>query len=148
MPPIPWRQDPRRVRRDGIEERQFQLPRIARRLGGGFLRLRAGSRPARAFFKIIAAAPKDANPPPFVPADAVKFWRWRVDGQKDWAALQKMLGDISPAALDSLNSVIDMANASAQQKDPDFDLRKNLIGNLGDDFISYQKSRRGRPWRT
>ena len=41
-------------------------------------------------FKIIAAAPKDANPPAFVPADAVKFWRWRVDGQKSWATLQKM----------------------------------------------------------
>lgn len=74
-----------------------------------------------------------------MPADVVKFWRWRVDGQKGWAALQTMLADISPAALSSLNAAIDMANASAQQKDPDFDIRKNLIGNLGDDFISYQK---------
>ena len=46
--------------------------------------------------KIIAAAPKDANPPVFVPADAVKFWRWRMDGQKSWAALETMIGDISP----------------------------------------------------
>jgi hypothetical protein len=36
-----------------------------------------------------------------------------------------------------------MANATAQQKDPGFDLRKNLIGNLGDDFISYSKSPTG-----
>ena len=28
---------------------------------------------------------KDANPPPFVPADAVKFIRWRLDLQKAWA---------------------------------------------------------------
>jgi hypothetical protein len=63
-----------------------------------------------------------------------------VDGQKDWAALESMVGSISPAALSSLNAAIAMANASAQQKDPSFDLRKNLIGNLGDDFISYGKA--------
>ncbi len=95
-------------------------------------------------FKIVAAAPKDANPPAFVPADAVKFWRWRVDGQKSWAALEKMLSDISPAWLDSLNSAISIANATAQQKDPNFDVRKNLIGNLGDDWISYQKAPAGK----
>ena len=94
-------------------------------------------------FKIIAAAPKDANPPAFVPADAVKFWRWRVDGQKDWAALEAMISGISPAALSSLNAAIAMANASAQQKDPSFDLRKNLLGNLGDDFVSYAKAPAG-----
>jgi hypothetical protein len=90
-------------------------------------------------FKILAADSRDANAPAFVPADAVKFWRWRVDGQKGWAALQAMLADISPAALSGLNAAIEMANAGAQQKDPSFDVRKNLIGNLGDDFISYQK---------
>jgi len=95
-------------------------------------------------FKIIAAAPKDANPPAFVPAEAVKFWRWRVDGQKSWAAFEKMLSDISPAWLSSLNSAISIANATAQQKDPNFDVRKNLIGNLGDDWISYQKAPAGK----
>ena len=78
-----------------------------------------------------------------MPADAVKFWRWRVDGQQSWATLQKMLGHISPMALASLNSFIDIANSSAQQKDPNFDVRKNLIANLGDDCISYQKKPAG-----
>ena len=95
-------------------------------------------------FKIIAPVPKDANPPAFVPADAVKFWRWRVDGRKSWEVLQKMVGDISPAALSSLNSVIDIANATAQLRDPNFDVRKYLINNLGDDWISYQKAPTGR----
>jgi hypothetical protein len=94
-------------------------------------------------FKMIATASKDASAPLFVPADAVKFWRWRVDGQKDWATLETMLGNISPAALSSLNAAIAMANASAQMQDPGFDLRKKLIGNLGDDFIGYQKAPAG-----
>ena len=37
-----------------------------------------------------------------------------------------------------------MANANARKRDPDFDLRKNLIDNLGDDFISYQKAPAGK----
>ena len=93
--------------------------------------------------KMIASVPKDANPPVFVPADAVKFWRWRVDGQKSWATLEKMLGNISPVALNSLNSFLDIANNAAQLQDPDFDVRKNVIGNLGDDWIGYQKKSAG-----
>ncbi len=95
-------------------------------------------------FSILAAEPKSSGPPAFVPADAVKFWRWRVDGQKSWAALQTMLADISPASLNSLNSVISVYNSAARRKDPDFDFTKNFIGNLGDDFISYQKMPAGK----
>ena len=40
------------------------------------------------------------------------------------AAVEAMVGSISPAALSSLNFALSMA----QQKDPNFDLRKNLIG--------------------
>jgi hypothetical protein len=94
--------------------------------------------------KMITSVPKDANPPAFVPADAVKFWRWRVDGQKSWAALEKMFADISPLAFNSLNSFLDIANSNVQQHDPSFDVRKNLIGNLGDDWMSYQKKASGK----
>ena len=90
--------------------------------------------------KIFAAVPKDANPPAFVPANAVKFSRWRIDGQKSWAELEKTINVISPGGQATLNAAIDAANALARQKDPDFDLRKNLIANLGDDFIDYQKA--------
>jgi hypothetical protein len=91
-------------------------------------------------FKIITAAPKDANPPPFVPADAVKFFRWRVDGQQAWAELQRMLNAISPTFGAGLTSFLAMANANAQQQDPNFDITKNLIGNLGDDWIRFEKA--------
>ena len=96
------------------------------------------------FIRMLAANQKDANPPPFVPADVTKFWRWRMDGQQAWSALQKMLGDISPVALTSLNSFLDIANASGREQDPDFDIRKNLFANLGDDWISYQKKPAGK----
>ena len=54
-----------------------------------------------------------------------------------------MLGEISPAALSGLDAAINMANANAQQTDPSFDIRKNLITNLGDDWIGYEKAPTG-----
>jgi hypothetical protein len=98
----------------------------------------------KGLLKIFSAAHESATPPPFVPADTVKFWRWRLDGQDAWAALEKMVGDISPAGLIGLNAALDMANANAQQKNPSFDIRKNLIGNLGDDFLGYTKAPTGK----
>jgi hypothetical protein len=89
--------------------------------------------------KILALAPKDAGPPAFVPANVVKFSRVRLDGKQAWAELQKVAAAISPGALAGINSLVDVANSSAQQKDPSFDLKSYLFGNLGDDMISYQE---------
>ena len=94
-------------------------------------------------FKIIAGEPKESSIPPFVPSDAVKFRRWRLDGQKLWASLEKMLAELSPQAINTLNFLLDMANEKAKENDPGFDVRKNLIGNLGDDMITYDKAARG-----
>ncbi len=89
--------------------------------------------------KIISGDPKETTPPPFVPADAVSFSRRRIDGQKAWATLEKTVNDISPQWLNILNFVLDTANAAAKEKTPGFDVRRSLIGNLGDDFITYTK---------
>jgi hypothetical protein len=94
-------------------------------------------------FSVLPTAAKDAGPPSFVPADAAKFQRWRIDGQKTWTALQKVLSDISPQAQAGINFAIDTANSAAKEKDPDFDMNKNFFGNLGDDIITYQKAPTG-----
>lgn len=90
--------------------------------------------------KMFAPVPESASPPVFVPLEATKFFRARIDGQQAWQTLQDMLKSMSPTALIGLNAAIDMANANAQQKDPGFDIRKNLFENLGDDFIRYEKA--------
>lgn len=93
----------------------------------------------KGFLKILAMEPKSANPPPFVPADSVKFSRWRLDGQKTFATIEGMLMEISP----ELSNMIQMGlNAVGKDKDANFDLKKSLIGNLGDDIITYQKNPR------
>ena len=78
-----------------------------------------------------------------MPADAVKYQRSRIDGQKAWATLQKIMNDLSPQIMSGVNFALDTANAAAKQKDPSFDIQKNLFGNLGDDLISYGKAPRG-----
>ncbi|MGH7978756.1 MAG: hypothetical protein ACREE6_05230, partial [Limisphaerales bacterium] len=90
--------------------------------------------------KMFAAAPKEADPPPFVPATVTKFWRWRVDGQKSWNELEKTVDAFSPGVLDR---VIQVANMRGRQENPDFDLRKNLIANLGDDWMCYSRAPTG-----
>ena len=143
VPPIPWDKILGASGLTGLKSASFSY-RESRDGARVDFYLSAPEAGRQGIFKIIAAAPKDANPPAFVPADTVKFLRWRVDGQKSWAALEKMLSDISPTWLSSLNTAISIANATAQQKDPDFDVRKNLIGNLGDDWINYQKAPAGK----
>jgi hypothetical protein len=94
----------------------------------------------RGLFKILGGASKDCAPPAFVPADAVKFSRWRIDGQKTWENLRKMVSEISPAGVGVIDMTLSSAENAAKQKDPNFDFQKDLFGNLGDDFITYQKA--------
>jgi hypothetical protein len=93
-------------------------------------------------FKVLAGESKDASPPAFVPADVTKFQRWRIDGQKVWAALETILKELSPQSANGINFLLETANTAAREKDPGFDVRKNLIGNLGDDIITYERAPR------
>ena len=107
------------------------------------LHLTAPAATRSGLMKILSLASKDASIPAFVPADAIRFSRFRLDGKQTWAELQKMVSNLSPQWLASVNSVIDIANTLAQQKDPSFDLRTSLFGNLGDDIVTYSKAARG-----
>lgn len=92
----------------------------------------------KGILNIMAVNAKDASPPPFVPMDAVKFDRWRIDLQKGWTTIENMLTEVVPGG-GSIKLVLDMAG---KDKDPNFDFRKEVLGNLGDDLITYQKSPR------
>lgn len=94
--------------------------------------------------KLLALEAKETTPPAFVPADAVKFSRFRLDGQKAIATLEKMVTDVYPDALSTWNFVLNNANESARLDDPEFDIRKNIFGNLGDDMVTYEKAPRGK----
>ncbi len=94
--------------------------------------------------KLIAMEPKESIAPAFVPADAVKFARWRLDGQKTLATLEKMVTDVFPDGLSTWNFILNNANEAMRMDEPDYDIRKNIFGNLGDDLINYEKAPRGK----
>jgi len=97
----------------------------------------------RGVFQILACRPGDAAPPPFVPADATEFFRWRVDGTRTWLALEKMFEELSSQALSAINLILNTADARAKQDDPGFNLKQTLLANLGDDIIRYERGPRG-----
>lgn len=93
----------------------------------------------RGLVKILSFEARDAAPPSFVPADAVKFNRVRIDLAKGIDTLEKTLGEANPQLAGLFKMVVDSAG---KEKDPNFDLRTQLIANLGDDLISYEKAPR------
>ena len=93
----------------------------------------------RGLFKVLAVQAKESEPPSFVPAEVVKFSRWRLDGAQAWAAMETMIGEISPQMSGVLRMLI---GSVGKDKDPDFDFRKSFVGNLGDDLITFQRGPR------
>lgn len=90
-------------------------------------------------FKALFAGAKESSPPPFVPADAIKFIRWRLDLPETWNTLESLLGKMNPGAKDAINF---MLNSAGKARDEKYDLRAELLGALGNDVITYQKAPR------
>ncbi len=95
-------------------------------------------------FKLLAVEAKDAAPPAFVPADVLKFSRVRLDGRKAIATLEKIISDISPQGASTWDFLINNANEAARIENPDYDIRKDIFENLGDDVITYEKPPQGK----
>ena len=86
--------------------------------------------------KILAPESKEAAPPVFIPADTVKFTRWRLDGPKTWSTLESVLSSVSP----EVSGLVQLGLSSiGKDKDPNFDFKRSFIGNLGDDLIKIEK---------
>jgi hypothetical protein len=90
-------------------------------------------------FRLLTLPARECSPPPFVGANVMKFKRWRMDGQKAWTTIENMLTSISPEIAGLLQIGF---QATGKDRDPNFDLKKALVGNLGDDFISVQRAPR------
>ncbi len=94
----------------------------------------------KGLFKMFSPEPKDSSPPAFIPSGTVAATRYRLDLQKLFSSIESLVGDLNPGVAGMMKMMIDVAG---KDKDPNFDVRKNLIGNLGDDIIVFQKSPAG-----
>ena len=102
--------------------------------------LQAPQAKRKGLLAILAPEPKEAGPLPVVGGDVTKFTRIRLDGQKAFASVERILTDLNPqlAGVAAL-----MLESVGKDKDPNFDLRKQVFGNLGADFVTVQKAPRG-----
>jgi hypothetical protein len=94
----------------------------------------------RGLLKAFVGEAKDSNPPAFVPSDVTKFWRWRINIPHSWSQLETMLNEFNPQYSSVINFVLQTAG---KDKDQNYDLKSELLGNLGDDIIHYEKAPRG-----
>lgn len=90
----------------------------------------------KGIFNILRPETKEASPPVFVPADVTKFMRWRLNLPNALTGLEDMLTEISPALGGAVKLIMESAG---KDKDQDFDLKKELLASLGDDYISYER---------
>lgn len=97
------------------------------------LDVRVPEKDRKGLFQILALHRLDAAAPAFIPGDAVKFSRWRIDLQSAWTVLESMLLEVSPQYAGFSKLILDTAG---KDKDPAFDFRKQLLANLGDDIIT------------
>jgi hypothetical protein len=124
---------------DGLASASFSYQVSADGLGAQlFFRLPEDQR--HGLIKVLAPETRDASPPQLVPVDAVKYWRWRVNIPQSWALLEKTLNDLNPGMVTMINAALQMAG---KDKDEHYDLKSELLNNLGDDVISYQKAPAG-----
>lgn len=89
---------------------------------------------------ILTVEGKDAGPLPIVGTDTAKFTRVRLDGKKAFDTLERVITDLNPQMAGVVTLMLENVG---KDKDPNFDLRKQVFGNLGADFVTFQKSPRG-----
>lgn len=90
----------------------------------------------RGLFRFPVGTGMDAAPPAFIPQDASGYSRARISGPKLWQTIVEVANGVAPGMIDF---GIAQLESGIKERNPDFDLRRDLIGNLGDDLISYEK---------
>ena len=91
--------------------------------------------------KAIQAEAKDSGPPGFVPRDAIRFQRWRLNGPRTWQTLEDALNKVSPQLVGIFKLALESAG---QQEDPNFSFKTEFIDRLGDDFVTFEKPAKGK----
>lgn len=86
-------------------------------------------------FQLLAFEPREASPPSFVPADALRFQRGRVNGARMWKTIEESLNRVSPQMSGLLRLTLETAGQSVDER---FNMTRNVTEALGDDFMTYE----------
>lgn len=83
--------------------------------------------------RVMEILPLEAGLIEGIPESVASFQRWRIDGGAGWKALEASLKRISPQLSDLARITVESAG---QVFDPNFNLQRDLMGSLGNDFIT------------
>jgi hypothetical protein len=89
----------------------------------------------KGLMSIPAAVQGDSSPPAFISADVTGFTRTRLSGAKLWESIKNIANGLQPGMLDFFVAQFEQ---NIKETNPDFSLQQDIIGNLGDDIVSWQ----------
>ena len=93
----------------------------------------------RGLVKLLEPMPLDARPPDFVPANLQMFQRIRLDLPTAWKGIEQTVRDAFPSAGKAIDLVFSTLTALGRAENPDFEMRSEWVGNLGQDVVLIQK---------
>ena len=83
--------------------------------------------------RVMELLPLEAGLLEGVPESVASYQRWRIDGPAGWKALEASLKRISPKLSELARITVESAG---QVFDPNFNLQRDLVGGLGNDFVT------------
>jgi hypothetical protein len=91
----------------------------------------------KGLLKIFVTEPKTTVPPRFIAGDIATYSRWRKSGKDIIDTIEATIREAVPMMSGFVSMMIDQAGKA---NDPNFDFRREFIGNLGDDIIQYSRA--------
>lgn len=96
--------------------------------------------------RVLDFEPLDALPPAWVPAGVLRFYRVRLNGPQGWQRMEEFLAQLSPAWKRTWDFLVGTAQQAGRQQDPGFDVRREVVEKLGDDWVYWQVTPREQGW--
>lgn len=87
----------------------------------------------------VFSKPSGAGIPSFVSDKAERFQQWHFEGTRLWTSVESTLGRVSGQAMRGLDFLLETAEIAAKTKRPEFNLRTNLLTNIGDELSCWQQ---------
>ena len=88
----------------------------------------------------------DAMPPEWVPGDVTRFYRFRFSGRRAWSELEQALAGMGPVWQRVWTFLVETAQQAGRQRRDDFDLYRDVVDRLGNDWLYWQDGPRGSGW--
>lgn len=89
----------------------------------------------------------EAMPPEWVPAGVLRFYRYRLQGRQVWSGLEEAAAAMGPVWGRVWSFLVETVQQAGRQRRDDFDLMRDVVNRLGDDWIYFEEAPRVPGWQ-